>query len=59
MSTLYEISSLIAFIMNKPNNFAQIIGSLRRGAQIDVISISGSWHTLNIIILMHTLKKAI
>lgn len=43
MSTLYEISSIIAFIMNKPNNFAQIIGSLHRGAQIDVISISDSW----------------
>lgn len=43
MSTLYEVSSLVAFVMNKPNNFAQIIGTLSRSTQIDVISISGNW----------------
>ena len=43
MSTLYEVSSLIAFVMNKPNSFAQVLGLLNRGNQIDVISISGNW----------------
>ena len=43
MSTLYEVSSLIALVMNKPNIFAQVLGILNRGNQIDVISISGAW----------------
>ena len=43
MSTLYEVSSLIALVMNKPNIFAQVLGILNRGNQIDVISISESW----------------
>ena len=43
MSTLYEVSSLIALVMNKPNMFAQVLGVLNGGTQIDVISISGAW----------------
>ena len=43
MSTLYEVSSLIALIMNKPNIFSQVLGILNKGDQIDVISISKSW----------------
>lgn len=43
MSTLYEVSSLIALIMNRPNAFSQVIGILNRGNTIDVISISGSY----------------
>lgn len=43
MSTLYEVSSLIALVMNKPNMFSQVLGILNKGDQIDVISISKSW----------------
>ena len=43
MSTLYEVSSLIALVMNKPNMFSQVLGILNKGNQIDVISISKSW----------------
>lgn len=43
MSTLYEVSSLTALVMNKPNMFSQVLGVLNRGDQIDVISISKSW----------------
>lgn len=43
MSTLYEVSSLITLVMNKPNMFAQVLGVLNKGTQIDVISISGAW----------------
>lgn len=43
MSTLYEVSSLITLIMNKPNLFSQVLWILNKGNQIDVISISGSW----------------
>ena len=43
MSTLYEVSSLIALVMNRPNAFSQVIGILNRGNTIDVISISGSY----------------
>jgi len=43
MSTLYEVSSLTAIVMNKPNMFSQVLGILNKGDQIDVISISKSW----------------
>lgn len=43
MSTLYEVSSLIALVMNKPNMFSQVLGILNKDDQIDVISISKSW----------------
>ena len=43
MSTLYEVSSLIALVMNKPNMFSQVLGILNKGDQIDIISISKSW----------------
>ena len=43
MSTLYEVSSLITLVMNKPNMFAQVLGVLNKDTQIDVISISGAW----------------
>lgn len=43
MSALYEVTSLFALIMNKPNTFSQVLGILIRGTQIDVISISGNW----------------
>lgn len=43
MSSLYEVSSLIALVMNKPNAFSQVIGILSKGTKIDVISISGSY----------------
>lgn len=43
MSTLYEVSSLIALVMNRPNVFSQVIGILSKGTTIDVISISGSY----------------
>ena len=43
MSTLYEVSSLIALVMNKPNMFSQVLGILNKGDQIDLISISKSW----------------
>lgn len=43
MSTLYEVSSLIALVMNKPNMFSQVLGILNKGDQIDVINISKSW----------------
>lgn len=43
MSTLYEVSSLIALVMNRPNAFSQVIGILNKGTKIDVISISGSY----------------
>ena len=43
MSTLYEVSSLITLVMNKPNLFSQVLGILNKGNQIDVISISGPW----------------
>ncbi|CAM2076849.1 MAG: MucBP domain-containing protein [uncultured Clostridium sp.] len=43
MSTLYEVSSLTAIVMNKPNIFSQVLGRLNKGDQIDVISISKSW----------------
>ena len=43
MSTLYEVSSLIALVMNKPNMFSQVLGILNKGDQIDVIAISKYW----------------
>ena len=43
MSTLYEVSSLIALVMNKPNMFSRVLGILNKDDQIDVISISKSW----------------
>ena len=43
MSTLYQVSSLTALVMNKPNMFSQVLGILNKGDQIDVISISKSW----------------
>lgn len=43
MSTLYEVSSLIALVMNKPNMFSKVLGILNKDDQIDVISISKSW----------------
>ena len=43
MSTLYEVSSLITLVMNRPNVFSQVIGILSKGTTIDVINISGSY----------------
>ena len=43
MSTLYEVSSLIALVMNRPNAFSQVIGILSKGTTIDIISISGNY----------------
>ena len=43
MSTLYEVSSLIALVMNRPNAFSQVIGILIKGTTINVISISGNY----------------
>lgn len=43
MSSLYEVTSLFALIMNKPNMFSQILGILIHGTKIDVIRISGNW----------------
>lgn len=43
MSTLYEVSSLIALVMNRPNAFSQVIGILTKGTTIDIISISGNY----------------
>lgn len=43
MNALYEVSSLIALVMNKPNIFSQVIGILSKGTTIDVISISGGY----------------
>lgn len=43
MSALYEVSSLIALVMNRPNAFSQVIGILIKGTTIDVISISGNY----------------
>ena len=43
MSTLYEVSSLIALVMNMPNAFCQVIGILSKGTTIYVISISGNY----------------
>lgn len=43
MSALYEVSSLIALVMNSPNAFSRIIGILSKGTTIDVISISGKY----------------
>ena len=44
MSTLYKVSSSVAFVMNKPNRFAQIIGTITKGTQINnsTIEIKGS-----------------
>lgn len=43
MSTLYEVSSLIALVMSEPNIFSQVLGVLNQGNQIDILSISGFW----------------
>ena len=36
MSTLYEISSLTAYVMSQPNMFSQVIGVVSKGDKIDV-----------------------
>lgn len=43
MSTLYEVSSLMALVMSEPNIFSQVLGVLNQGNQIDILSISGFW----------------
>lgn len=43
MSTLYEISSLTAYVMSQPNMFSQVIGVVSKGDKIDVIYIFNSW----------------
>ena len=43
MSNLYEVSSLLALVMNRANNFSKVLGTLSCGTQIDVISISNGW----------------
>ncbi|CUN71661.1 MucBP domain-containing protein [Clostridium disporicum] len=43
MSSLYEVSSLIALVMNKQSVLSQVLGILTRGTKIDVINISDGW----------------
>lgn len=43
MSTLYEVAKFIALVMNKPNNFSQVLGILSYGTKIDVIKIFNDW----------------
>ena len=43
MSNLYEVSSLLALVMNRANNFSKVLGTLSHGTQIDIISISNGW----------------
>ena len=43
MSTLYEISSLTAYVMSQPNMFSQVIGVVSKGDKINVIYIFNSW----------------
>lgn len=43
MSTLYEVSGLIALVMSKPNVFSQILGTLNKGNQIDILNFYGIW----------------
>lgn len=43
MGILYEISSLTAPVMSRPNISSQSLGSLNQGNQIDVLSFSDSW----------------
>ena len=43
MSSLYEVSSLIALVMNKQNTLSEVLGLLIVETKIDVISISDEW----------------
>ena len=43
MSTLYEVSGLIALVMSKPNVFSQVLGTLNKGNQIDILNFYGIW----------------
>lgn len=43
MGTLYEVSSFITLVTNKPSAFSSIIAILSKGTIIDVISISGNY----------------
>lgn len=43
MGTLYEVSSFITLVTNKPSAFSSIIAIFSKGTIIDVISISGNY----------------